>query len=55
MPRRHVQTYMIVKTPAGDVKIDKNGNRLPLDDKTAYDNKAIKEKELTNLALTGKI
>ena len=30
MPRRHVQTHMIVKTDKGLVLIDKDGNETPL-------------------------
>jgi len=30
MPRRHVQTYMIVKTKKGLVRIDKDGNETPI-------------------------
>jgi len=30
MPKRIEQSYMIVKTPGGDVKIDKNGDRFPV-------------------------
>ena len=30
MPRRHVQTYMIVKTKKGLVRIDKDGNEVPI-------------------------
>jgi|TARA_Y100000310_G_scaffold82986_1_gene79663 hypothetical protein len=30
MPKRNEQSYMIVKTQWGDVKVDKDGNRSPL-------------------------
>ena len=30
MPKRNEQSYMIVKTQRGDVKVDKNGNRFPV-------------------------
>ena len=30
MPRQHVQMYMIVKTPRGLVRIDKDGNETPI-------------------------
>ena len=33
MPRRNEQSYMIVKTQWGDVKVDKDGNSFPLDEK----------------------
>ena len=30
MPKRYVQTHMIVKTPNGLVLVDKDGNERPL-------------------------
>ena len=33
MPKRNEQSYMIVKTQRGDVKIDKDGNQFPVDEK----------------------
>jgi len=30
MPKRIEQSYMIVETPGGDVKVDKNGDRFPV-------------------------
>jgi len=41
MPRRHVQTHMIVKTDKGLVLIDKEGKMTPLADKK----KAIKKQK----------
>ena len=31
MPKRYVQTHMIVKTPKGLVLIDKDGNEKPIE------------------------
>jgi len=44
MPKRIEQSYMIVKTHRGDVKVDKDGNRFPVDEKKAKIKK-VKKKE----------
>jgi len=44
MPKRIEQSYMIVKTQWGDVKVDKDGNRFPVDEKRPK-TKKIKKKE----------
>ena len=33
MPRRNEQNYMLVKTHEGYVKVDKDGNKFPVDKK----------------------
>jgi len=33
MPRRIEQSYMIVKTDKGYIKIDRDGNKFPVDEK----------------------
>ena len=33
MPRRNEQSYMLVKTHEGYVKVDKDGNKFPVDKK----------------------
>ena len=33
MPRRNEQSYMIVKTDKGYIKIDRDGNKFPVDEK----------------------
>ena len=33
MPRRNEQSYMLVKTLAGYIKIDKDGNKFPVNEK----------------------
>ena len=33
MPTRHFSKYMIVKTHEGYVKVDKDGNKFPVDKK----------------------
>ena len=33
MPRRNEQSYMIVKTDKGYIKIDRHGNKFPVDKK----------------------
>ncbi len=35
MPRRNEQSYMIVKTDKGYIKIDRDGNKFPVDEKKA--------------------
>ena len=46
MPKTIEQSYMIVKTQWGDVKVDKDGNRSPLDEEkeTKKPRKAPKKK-----------
>ena len=44
MPKRIEQSYMIVKTNRGDVKVDKDGNRSPVDEKNS-EIKEAKKKE----------
>ena len=33
MPTRYFSEYMIVKTQGGYIKVDKDGNKLPLNEK----------------------
>jgi hypothetical protein len=39
MPRRHVQTHMIVKTDKGLVLVDKDGNQTPVVEEEKSQNK----------------
>ena len=45
MPKRIEQSYMIVKTQWGDVKVDKDGNRSPVDEKKPQTEEAEKRKK----------
>ncbi len=45
MPKRNEQSYMIVKTQWGDVKVDKDGNRIPVSEKKPEVKKGRKKKK----------
>jgi len=44
MPRRNEQSYMIVKTDKGYIKIDRDGNKFPVDEKKS-EAKEVEKKE----------
>jgi len=43
MPSRNEQSYMIVKTDKGYIKVDKDGNGFPADEKKPETKKVKKE------------
>tara|TARA_Y100000296_G_scaffold54041_1_gene61893 strand:- start:1316 stop:1456 length:141 start_codon:yes stop_codon:yes gene_type:complete len=45
MPRRNEQSYMIVKTDKGYIKIDRDGNKFPVDEKNPEDKEANKKEK----------
>ena len=44
VPTRYFSEYMIVKTQGGYIKVDKDGNKFPLDEKKPVPKKIKKKK-----------
>jgi hypothetical protein len=39
MPTRYINPYMIVKTDKGYIKVDKDGNKIPMDKNSSREEK----------------
>ncbi len=44
MPTRYFSEYMLVKTKSGYIKVDKDGNKFPVNEKKSETKKAKKKK-----------